>query len=185
MAAEPEPQPAAPAEPEPFRLVLPAARRWGAVYTQPRCEKLVAEFLAQRHTPHFLPLIRKRNVSNRSERYFTSPLFSGYVFLDLDALPSREIYESGKVAQLIEAPDPERLRGELANLALALNADETLRVTRYGKAGKPVVVARGRLKGLHGETVRVKGTTRLILRVQFLSQAAWLEIDESFIEAEV
>jgi hypothetical protein len=115
-------------------------------------------------------------------RHFSSPLFPGYVFLDLGALRPSDIYDSRKVAQILEAPEPEQLRSELANLALALHADQNLHVSRYGKAGRPVVVTRGQLKGLHGETVRVKGADRLLIRVSFISQAAWLDIDESLVE---
>jgi hypothetical protein len=48
--------------------------------------------------------------------------------------------------------------------------------------GRKVYVARGPLKGVYGEFVRFGAGAHLIIRVEFISRAAELAIDEAFIE---
>lgn len=162
--------------------ILPPAQQWGAAHTRSRCEKQVAEYLDQRNVATFLPLIKRRNVGNREIRFFQIPLFAGYVFFDTEAIVAREVLACRKVARILRTDDPDGLRGELANLAVALQGDEALFEVRYGEVGKPVRVARGRLKGLVGEVVRLEGRSRLIIRVSFIGRSASLDVDESLIE---
>jgi transcription antitermination factor NusG len=164
-------------------VVLPPAQQWGAAHTRSRCEKQVAEYLDQRGVAIFLPLIKRRNAGHREIRFFQVPLFAGYVFFDTEAIVAREVFECRKVARILRTDDPDRLRGELANLAVALQGDEALFEARYGEVGKPVRVARGRLKGLVGEVVRLEGRSRLIIRVSFIGRSACLDVDESLVES--
>ncbi|HEY3323853.1 MAG TPA: transcription termination/antitermination NusG family protein [Planctomycetota bacterium] len=171
--------------PRPLASPLPDVERWCVLHTRARSEKVVARVLEEQRVPFFLPLLRKRNVGHRQVRIFEVPLFAGYVFSDASALNLRPVRRSFHVTQILEPDDPEELRRDLSNLALALQYDDSLTVFRYSKPGRPVCVVRSALKGLQGEMVRIKSQTRLIIRVHFLSQAASLEIDESLVEPEL
>jgi len=161
---------------------LPEARAWAVAWTKPRCEKVLHEYFIARQVASFLPLVTRRRVYGSHVRYSRLPLFPGYVFFDQERIARTAVFESRKVAQIITASDPEELRRDLANLALALRADDTLRETRFGRVGKKVYVARGPMKGLFGELVKYGDQDRLIVRVNYISKAAELEIDEAFVE---
>jgi transcription antitermination factor NusG len=164
---------------------LPLVQKWGVAHTKPRAEKKLAEYLAKKSIPHFLPLIRRKNAGNREIRYFHVPLFPGYVFLDTAAAPREVVFGSRKVSKVLETEDQARLGAELENVARALQADDRLSEARWGEVGRPVRVVRGSLKGLTGEIVKLKSGARLIVRVQLISRAACLEIDESLVEPEL
>jgi len=161
---------------------LPAAQAWGVAWTRARCEKYLADFFADRHIPCFLPTVQKRRVYGARVRVSELPLFSGYVFYDHAQIARRDVLASGKVAEILLPDDTLTLARELNALHTALQVDPALRESRYGQVGQPVTVARGPLKGVIGELVRLDGGSRLVIRVSFLGKAAELEIDEAFIE---
>ena len=170
---------------EPAPPPLPEALQWGVAHTKPRAEKKLAEYLKKKGIPHFLPLLRRKNVGNREIRWFHVPLFPGYVFIDTAAAERKVFFDSRKVARVIETDDPATLRAELGNVARALQADDRLLEARWAEVGKPVRVARGPLKGLTGEIVSLPSGTRLIIRVSLINQAASLEVDESLVEPDL
>jgi hypothetical protein len=170
------------ARPPVVEVVLPEARAWAVAWTKPRCEKVLHEYFVARRVPVFLPLVSKRRVYGHHIRYSLIPLFPGYVFFDQEVISRPQVFESRKVAQIITCADPAELRRDLANLAMALRADSSLRETRFGQTGRKVYVARGPMKGLFGELVKYEAQNRLIVRVNYISKAAELTIDEAFVE---
>ena len=166
-------------------IEVPQARVWGALHTFPRAEKVVAEFLANRQIPHFLPTFKKTRRYGSRTRVSYLPLFPSYVFYDAGAIERTEVFASRRIAGILDADDQEELRRDLENLSLALNRDDSLCATRFGEVGKPVQVVRGKFKGLRGEIVRIESATRLLIRVHFIGQAACLAIDESMVEPDL
>lgn len=160
---------------------LPRAECWGVAHTHARAEKVLRGWLSDRDVPCFLPLTRHRRVYGRHVRSSEVPLFAGYVFFDLAACTKQQVLRSNKVAQILEPPDPVALRVELERLAHALQSNEPLRLSQF-KAGAPVQVVRGPLKGLEGDFVRAETGSFLILRVTFLGHTAELKIDEAYVE---
>lgn len=161
---------------------MPAAKEWAAIRTKSRCEKVVAEWLRERGVPSFLPLVSKRRVYGGRIRISRLPLFPGYLFYDMAALERTRVFDSRRVAQVLPSDDPERLRRELDNLARALAVDDSARAVERYEPGTPVEVVAGPLRGLTGELVRSGAKSTLIVRVQFLSLAAELAIDEAFLK---
>ena len=161
---------------------LPSVSAWSVAWTKARCEKSLCEYLEALKVPHFLPLVTKRRLYGARVRYSQLPLFSGYVFFDGAAIERQRVFESRKVAQVLVPNDPEELRKELANLAVALLDDETLRETRFGQSGRRVIVKSGPFRGLYGKLVRYDGLAHLIVEVDFIGKAAQLRMDEAFLE---
>ena len=162
--------------------VLPCNVTWAAAWTKSRAEKALVDYLDSRKVGSFLPIITRRRVYGKIVRESRLPLFSSYVFFDLNGISRLQLFESRKVADVLIPPNPEELRKELSNLALALQSNIPLCQTSLTQAGTPVQIMRGTLKGVVGETVRMQSSTRLILRVQFIGKAAELEIDEAYVE---
>jgi transcription antitermination factor NusG len=154
-------------------------------HTKPRAEKKLAEYLKKKGLPHFLPLLRRKNVGHREVRWFHVPLFPGYVFVDTAAAERTVFFDSRKVAKVIETDDQPAIRRDLENVARALQADDRLLEARWAEVGKPVRIVRGNFKGLTGEIVRLPSGTRLIVRVQIISRAVSLEVDESVVEPDL
>jgi transcription antitermination factor NusG len=171
---------------EPHGLeALSGVSAWAVAWTKPRCERCLEEYFNRIHVPCFLPLVSKRQLYKSGAKIWSSPLFSGYVFFDHGNIERHRVFESRKVVEILTPPDPLALGVELAQIALALEHDSSLREARFGKRGRIVNVVRGPMKGLRGELIRMGANSHLILRVNFLGRAAELVIDEACVEPEL
>lgn len=156
--------------------------QWWVAHTKSRNEKALAHDLISRGISYFLPMSWK--VSRKSRRTTKSllPLFSGYLFFCGDDSYCSDIKRTDRVANIIEVIDQQKLLGELMQIERVLQAGEPIVPHRYIKVGQKCRVIAGPLMGLQGIVVTTKGTTRLVLQVDMLGQAASVEIDIDMIE---
>ena len=161
---------------------LPEAHSWAVAWTVSHGEYALEEYLQRHEVPCFFPRINKRRIYKSGLKKWSTPLFPGYVFYDFMAIERHRVLESKKVAQILQPGDPEQLKRELLELARAIQADANLKETRFGQAGRLVYIARGPLKGLHGELLRLGSESRLILKVSFLGKAVEMAVDEAYAE---
>lgn len=156
--------------------------RWWVAHTKSRNEKALAQDLITRGISYFLPMSMK--VSRKSRRTIKSllPLFSGYLFFCGEDNICSDIKRTDRVANIIEVIDQQKLLSELVKIERVLQAGAPVMPHDYIKAGQKCRVIAGPLMGLQGIVVTTKGTTRLVLQVDMLGQAASVEIDIDMIE---
>jgi len=158
------------------------AGQWWVAHTRSRNEKALAHDLISKNISYFLPMSWKiRRRSRRKIRSFL-PLFSGYLFFCGQEDQRIELLKTNRVANLIEVHDQEKLIDELVQIDHALRTGAPLVPHNYIKAGERCRVIAGPLIGLEGIVVTTRGSTRLVLQVDILGQAASVEIDIDMIE---
>jgi len=91
--------------------------------------------------------------------------------------------KTDRVANLLEVKDQGKLVDELVQIELVLQTGVPLVPHKYVKVGQKCRVVAGPLMGLQGIVVTTKGSTRLVLQVDMLGQAASVEIDIDMIES--
>lgn len=155
---------------------------WWIAHTKSRNEKALAQDLIRKEVNYFLPMSWR--VRRRSHRKIRSllPLFSGYVFFCAEENDRIELWRTNRVANIIEVKDQQRLLEELLQIEQALQAGVPLAPHKYIKAGQRCRVVAGPLVDLDGIVVKTRNTTRLVLRIDMLGQAASVEIDTDMIE---
>jgi len=155
---------------------------WWVAHTKSRNEKALAQDLIRKDISYFLPMTNK--VHRRKGRTMRSllPLFSGYLFFCGEENQRIELLKTNRVANLIEVRDQENLLDELLQIEQAIRAGAPLTSYKYIKAGQRCRVIAGPLAELHGVVVKTKNTTRLVLQIDMLGQAASVEIDIDMIE---
>jgi hypothetical protein len=153
------------------------ATEWAAVHVHPRAEKVVAHFFASWGVAHYLPLMVRRRKYGARQRTSELPLFPGYVFFDGATVGRHEVLATNRVAKILPAPDPDRLRRELVSLKRALALDATIIPWQWGGPGSIVRIAEGPMRGLEGVLVRFKGRDRLVLQVHLIGRAVLLDVD--------
>lgn len=160
----------------------PSPRRWWVLYTKARQEKSLARELLVHQIPFYLPLIKKTTLrrGRRSSSY--APLLSGYVFM-FGAEPERvRSLATNRVSRVLTVNDPERLLFDLRQLRQLIAANAPLTVESRLEPGNRVRVRQGLLLGLEGTVLVRRGTTRLLVAVDFLQQGASVEIDDYLLE---
>lgn len=153
------------------------AGQWWVAHTKSRNEKSLAHDLIARNISYFLPMRPK--VSHIRGRKVKSiiPLFGGYLFFCGGQDKRLEVLKTNRVANIIEVIDQGKLIKELAQIEQVLRAGQQIQPHSFIKQGQRCIVKSGPLKNTEGIAQKTKTTTRLILNVEMLGQAASVEVD--------
>jgi transcription antitermination factor NusG len=157
-----------------------AGTPWYAIYTRSRHEKRVAEQLAQKKIPSFLPL--HLEVHRWQDRYkkVDMPLFRGYVFAryQKDSPARISILQTTGVVRIVGfGGEDAAVPGEqIETLQRLLETRQLVHSHRYLQVGERVKVISGALAGIEGILVRVKKRDRLVIAIEPIRQAVAVEL---------
>ena len=155
---------------------------WWVAHTKSRNEKALAHDLVGKQISYFLPMSwRVRRKTHRTIRSLL-PLFTGYLFFCGRESERTELLRTNRVANIIEVTDQDQLVNELARIEQAIRVGAPLTPHQYIKTGQWCRIIAGPLLGLEGIVIQTKGTTRLVLQINMLGQAASVETDVDMIE---
>lgn len=155
---------------------------WFVLRTRARQEKILANDLAARSIPSFLPLVNAVRYYGGRKAFVELPLFPGYVFLRGSHDDAYSADRTRRVAQILPVLDQAKLDTELQSLHLALSHDAPLDPFPYLKKGVRVEVRSGPFRGVQGLIEDRSRSNLLILQVEMLGRAVSLEIDASLLE---
>ncbi|MEM1215984.1 MAG: UpxY family transcription antiterminator [Bacteroidota bacterium] len=159
--------------------------RWFAVCTSYKHEKRVAQRLAKKNIPHYLPLQRTKKYYTRKVKTVEQPLINCYVFVYITTAQYLSVLETESVVRflkinrnLLAIPDVEiallrRIVGE-AESVMVDNADSW-------QAGDAVEVIGGQLTGLQGQLVEKRGAQKLIVSLDTLGMNLQMEVPPKYL----
>jgi len=160
--------------------------QWTAVYTKPRCEKVVNEYCRRHSIACYVPLRRRAKRYQRRTVETFLPMFSGYVFVQLHPEMKTILLESHKVVTVLQIEDTQEdlLIHELNQLQQLeqLQLEEDLIVQPKLIPGTPVQVVVGPLAGLTGIVQHRKNKARVSINVEILGQSVSAELDLGEVE---
>ncbi len=147
---------------------------WYALYTRPRHEKKVFDQLLEKDIKAFLPVQRELRQWKDRRKWIEAPLFSGYVFVNIElknkiyALETRGVVRMiGFGGQPTQIPD-----WQIEQLEQVIGSGEELRLENYLKAGDYVEVTDGPLTGVRGFLREVRGESRVAILIDGINQSA-------------
>jgi transcription antitermination factor NusG len=149
---------------------------WLVAHTRPRCEKKLHEYCSQEGIAATLPLISKAHRYRGKTVTFSKPLFPGYLFLRL--LPDQRpaVYQSKHVANLLTVHDQAEFELQLGDILRALESGVEIFLAPEIGVGSRVKIKHGPLRGLDGWVEQRYGMTTVLLRLDFIGQAAAVKI---------
>ncbi len=163
----------------------PLAPKWFAIYTSPRHEKRVGQYLSLKGIEHYLPLYRtQRRWRDGSKVTLDLPLFPGYLFVRIDRservrvlqVPGVLSFVGGTGRQPASLPEAE-IAALRAGLALRHAEPHTLLTV-----GQRARIRSGPLAGMEGVVVRRKNSLRVVLTMDLIRQSVAVEVDETELE---
>lgn len=154
---------------------------WYALYTCPRHERRVAEYIAQRRICCFLPLYRSVRRWKDRRKELELALFPGYVFVRMALRDRLRILQVPGAVRLVSfngkpAALPDVEIEFLRNRQCAAGAIEP---HPYLCAGKKVRVRSGPMQGLEGIIRRRKDKCRVIFSLELIMRSVAVEVDEA------
>jgi transcription antitermination factor NusG len=160
--------------------------KWFAVYTSPRHEKRIAQYLMQREIEHYLPLYHpRRRWSDGSMVTLDLPLFPGYIFVRTDRrervrvlrVPGVLAFVCGTGRQPASLPEAEI---DALRSGLHLRRAEPHPLLTVGQRAR---IRSGALAGMEGVVVRKKNNLRVVLTLDLILQSVAVEVDGDELES--
>jgi transcription antitermination factor NusG len=156
--------------------------RWFVAHTKPRREKKVKQFCEREAIPATLPCYRTVHKYRGKAVTFHKPLFPGYVFLQLPPEHRQKIARNEHVARLLVVHDQALFAQQLAEILRALDTSLEVFLAPSIGVGARVKVKSGPLRGLDGWVEQHYGMTTVLLRLDFIGQAAGVKVQADDLE---
>lgn len=155
---------------------------WFVLHTRPRCEKKLAAYCQTFGIHHSLPLYRSVKSYQRKRVVFLKPLFPGYVFLRPTLDQKRSLFKSDCIANWLEIFDQDLFTIQLEAILAALETDYEIRLAPTIQAGTQVRIKSGPLQGLTAWVDNRMGMETVLLRLDFIGEAASVKIGVDLLE---
>jgi transcription antitermination factor NusG len=155
---------------------------WFVAHTRPRCEKKLLRFCEREGLSATLPCHRAAHQYRGKTVVFQKPLFPGYVFLRMAAEQRGKIHRSDHLAKLLEVADQALFIRQLEDVLRALETDFAIRLAPRIGEGMRVKIKNGPLRGIDGWVEQRYGMTTVLLRLDFIGQAAAVKLDATDLE---
>lgn len=159
-----------------------AELQWFVAHTKPRREKKLVEYCSRQNIAVTLPCYESAHKYRGKTVVFQKPLFPGYVFLQLGAGQADSVRQNDHVANLLHVFDQETFERQLQDILTALESDLGVRLAPTIGEGMRVRIKGGPLQGIEGWVEKRQGMTTVLLRLDFISQAAAVKLDAELLE---
>lgn len=132
--------------------------------------------------PATLPCYRAAHKYRGKTVVFQKPLFPGYVFLQLSRALRTKVVQSDYVANLLEVFDQDLFVRQLDEIVRALETDLEIRLAPIIGEGTRVRIKYGPLRGVEGWVEHRYGMNTVLLRLDFIGQAAAVKMEATELE---
>jgi len=159
-----------------------AELQWFVAHTKPRREKKLVEYCTRQKIAVTLPCYESAHKYRGKTVVFRKPLFPGYVFLQIGTGQADSVRQNDHVANLLHVFDQETFERQLQDILTALESDLGVRLAPTIGEGMRVRIKGGPLQGIEGWVEKRQGMTTVLLRLDFISQAAAVKLDAELLE---
>ena len=129
-----------------------------------------------------LPCYRSAHKYRGKTVVFSKPLFPGYVFLHTTPALRQTVFQSDYVANVLEVFDQELFVRQLDDILRALETELEIRLAPEIGEGSRVKIKAGPLRGMEGWVDRRHGMATVLLRLDFIGQAAAVKLQATDLE---
>lgn len=155
---------------------------WFVAHVRPRCEKKLVQYCERERIAATLPCYQAAHKYRRKTVVFEKPLFPGYVFLRMPNELRRKPQQSDCVARLLEVTDQELFSRQLSEILDALETGLEIRLAPSIGEGMRVKIKHGPLQGTEGWVEQRRGMSTVLLRLDFIGQAAAVKVEATDLE---
>ncbi len=155
---------------------------WLVAHTRPRCEKKLAAFCQRHELAHDLPCYDSVRKYRGKKVTFRKPLFPGYLFIKAEQTDHRSLFQSDYVANLLTVIDQDQFTQQLEEIHEALDSGLEIQLAPAIGKGSHVLIKSGPLQGIEAWVEERYGMSTVLLRLDFIGQAAAVKVDAELLE---
>ena len=158
-------------------------KKWIALYTKPRHEKLVQKELEKKGLQTYLPLLKERRKWSDRKIWVEFPMFKSYIFVKAELKESIFILQTPGIVRIISFGEKIATLKEsnIQAIRLMIEGGYDPKPIKYFIKGDPVEVRDGPLKGLIGEVTQIGKDNHLIIRVDAIQHSISVKIKRGFL----
>ncbi len=153
---------------------------WRVFYTMPRAEKKCKCYLDNQNVEVFLPIRSVVKQWKDRRKMVEEPLFPNYIFARVDERERIGVLRTRGIVRCVTFGGSlaEVTKKEIDQLKLLQTRPDWLETVsgQHFKIGSDVTIDAGPLRGLCGQIVEHRGTTRLLVRVSSINMAVKVEL---------
>lgn len=158
---------------------------WYALRTRSRHERVVRDQLAGKGMKVFLPQLETWSRRTDRRKKIQVPMFPGYLFVHSDLNPAVRLamVQTRGVANIVSfngIPAPVRPE-EIDSLMILMHSSLAIHPQDHLAAGDLVRITHGPLKGVVGRLARRKSSRRLVVSVETINRAVFVELDDNIV----
>tara|TARA_B100000683_G_scaffold122478_1_gene120119 strand:- start:100 stop:606 length:507 start_codon:yes stop_codon:yes gene_type:complete len=159
-------------------------KKWIALYTKPRHEKIVLRELEKKGFQTYLPLLKERRKWSDRKRWVEFPMFKSYIFVKTELKESIFIIQTSGVVKIIKFGNKIATiqNSIIDSLKLMIEGGYEPIPVDYFLKGDPVRVREGPLKGLIGQVIRIDNYNSLVFRIDAIQHSVSVKINMGFLE---
>jgi len=159
-------------------------KQWIVVRSKPRSEKVAYKELVNKNIEAYLPLLKERRKWSDRKKWVEFPLLSSYLFARINLKDSIFVLQTQGVNTVIKFGEKIAIVQDdvIKAMRLAIDGGYQLEPTDYFVEGDLVEVIAGTMKGVSGIVARLKGQSRLIIKIDAIQQALSVQIESKFIK---
>ena len=157
---------------------------WYAVYTKPRNEKKVRDFITAAGIECYLPMEKSLRLWSDRKRWVSLPLFRSYIFVRIHLRDYSAIMKIDGVVKFVRfgdgpIPIPEK---QIKAIRMYEKSGEIIHDHEVEiEPGDEVEVTHGPLKGLFGRMVAIGRRKKVQILIEGVQQSVYLYIPKSFL----
>jgi transcriptional antiterminator RfaH len=157
---------------------------WYAVYTRSNFEKRIRNWLSATSIEAYLPLKTELRQWSDRKKSVEEPLIKSYVFVKIAPKDYLSVLSTPGVVKFISfAEKPVVIPECQINTIRRLLADgDDLEISaEVFEPGDPIEVISGKLMGLTGELIEVKGRKKVVIRIDQLERSLLVNISSKYL----
>ena len=155
---------------------------WHVAHTRPRREKKLKQYCDKEKFTAVLPCFRSVRKYRRKTAVFDKPLFPGYLFVQILPSQKQSLAQNEHVARVLTVFDQDLFARQLQDILKALESGVEIRVAPEIGPGQRVKVKQGPLQGMEAWVEERQGMTAVLLRLDFIGQAAAVKVPADYLE---
>lgn len=155
---------------------------WFVAHTRARCEKKLVQYCAREGIDTTLPCYKADHRYRGKVAEFEKPLFPGYVFLRMPEGRRQQVFQSDYVANVLDVFDQGHFESQLNEIMRALQTSREIQLAPEIGQGARVRLKSGPLRGMEGWVEDRYGPSVVLLRLDFIGQAAAVSLQADELE---
>jgi len=159
--------------------------KWHVLYTRPRHEKKLRDFLTIKGVKTYLPIYKTIKQWSDRKKKVEEPLFKSYLFVKADELNYFTILNAPGAVKFVHFGDEIATisNKEVEMIEQILKYPESVEVADYTFfEGEKLKIATGPFKGIGGTLVSIKGRNRLIIQIEQLGKNLVIDVPSFNVE---